>query len=60
MNPYHCCATCKHFRVTKQHGKRIRFCQRLGYQTEPTYQFQCWDPKDQVLTLMKKRMENED
>lgn len=29
-------------------------CSRLGYETKPTYTFNCWDPKDHVLRLMEK------
>ncbi|AST91649.1 hypothetical protein ACWE42_13245 [Sutcliffiella cohnii] len=52
---FHACATCKHFRVNKESTKTTYKCGRLGYETKPAYQFHCWDPKDVVLQLMKKR-----
>ncbi len=30
-------------------------CGRLGYETQPHYQFQCWTPKEHVQRLMEKR-----
>lgn len=53
---YHCCATCIHFRIHKEKGKPIAyFCGRLGYQTKPTYRFDCWTPKEQVKRLQTKK-----
>ncbi|WP_209122250.1 hypothetical protein [Alkalihalobacillus sp. BA299] len=52
---YHYCATCKHFRVFKTDGKTNYFCSRLGYETKPNYQFNCWDPKETVVKIMQKR-----
>ncbi|TMU86816.1 hypothetical protein FGG79_01320 [Bacillus sp. BHET2] len=54
-NPYHCCATCIHIRGTKSEKKTTYFCSRLGYETNTTYQFSCWEPKEEVLELMRKR-----
>jgi hypothetical protein len=56
-NPFHCCATCKHFQVTKRQSDMAYLCERLGYETKPAYTFNCWNPKEHVLTLMKKRNE---
>jgi len=52
---YHCCATCVHFRVEKGQEKNTVYrCSRLGYETQPAYQFNCWKPKDHVRLLMEK------
>ncbi|WP_419878918.1 hypothetical protein [Brevibacillus centrosporus] len=56
-NPYHCCATCQHFRVEKTTGKVSYRCSRLTYETRPEYQFQCWSPKENVKRLMDARHE---
>ncbi|SDI28487.1 hypothetical protein [Alteribacillus bidgolensis] len=57
MNRYHCCATCKWYEVRKTKGEKVTYhCIRLGYETHPKYQFNCWDPKEKV----RKRMEQED
>ncbi|MFZ3579836.1 hypothetical protein [Virgibacillus sp. DJP39] len=55
MSRFHCCATCKNFRIEKQKetGKRI-YCERLGFDTKPTYQFDCWEPKERVKIAMRK------
>ena len=51
---YHCCASCKHFRVLKEPGVKVEYqCSRLGYPTKPGYRFDCWDPKD----VVRKRMD---
>lgn len=55
MNPYHCCATCIHVRGMKSDGRTTYYCSRLGFETKTTYQFSCWEPKEEVLKLMKKR-----
>ncbi|CAM3447045.1 MULTISPECIES: hypothetical protein [Brevibacillus] len=54
-NPFHCCATCIHFRVEKERDKVGYRCSRLTYETRPDYRFQCWTPKEGVLRLMEKR-----
>ncbi|PFG03174.1 hypothetical protein [Bacillus sp. es.036] len=51
---FHCCATCIHFEVVKSARTTYR-CGRLGFETKPTYQFNCWEPKE----IVKKRMEKE-
>lgn len=54
---YHCCATCTHFSAVKNKAGGMHYrCLRLGYETKPTYQFSCWDPKDQVKKLMESRL----
>ncbi|GEN36556.1 MULTISPECIES: hypothetical protein [Aneurinibacillus] len=51
---YHCCATCRHFRVVKRTGSKTEYvCGRLGYATKPTYRFDCWTPKEIVLERMR-------
>ncbi|HET7626941.1 MAG TPA: hypothetical protein VFK44_01015 [Bacillales bacterium] len=45
---YHCCATCRHFRVENDDGNVTSRCARLGYETNPKWQFRCWNPKDRV------------
>ncbi|MBP2241297.1 hypothetical protein J2Z40_001859 [Cytobacillus eiseniae] len=56
-NSFHACATCIHFQAKKaKKGMQYR-CQRLGFDTRPNYQFNCWTPKDHVKKLMTKRIE---
>ncbi len=31
-------------------------CERLGYDTQPAYQFNCWTPRKHVVALMNKEM----
>lgn len=46
---YHCCASCIHFRAIRHHAQAVQtYCQRLGYDTKPSYQFECWVVKPQV------------
>jgi peptidoglycan hydrolase-like protein with peptidoglycan-binding domain len=52
---FHCCATCQHYLVKKGSTGITYFCTRLSYDTKPTYQFNCWQPKEKVISLMKKR-----
>ncbi|MGO4886328.1 hypothetical protein ACJ2A9_01095 [Anaerobacillus sp. MEB173] len=55
MNRYHCCASCKWFRVEKNSGQKTTYhCRRLGYATNPKYQFNCWDPKEAVIKRMNR------
>lgn len=51
---YHCCASCRHFSVAKQNGRLLSRCLRLGYETNPKYQFNCWDPKERVQERMRQ------
>lgn len=53
MDRFHCCATCVHFKVEKNPRTTYR-CSRLGYDTNPKYKFNCWDPKENVRALMNK------
>jgi hypothetical protein len=55
MNRFHCCATCQHFRIDKTAQGTSYFCSRLNYATQPKYQFNCWNPKDQVRKLIEKK-----
>nr|WP_109690726.1 hypothetical protein [Tumebacillus permanentifrigoris] len=58
MSRFHCCATCRHYTILKSPTGTVTRCSRLQYETQPTYKFDCWDPKDQVRKLMdeeKKR-----
>ncbi|MEH7302259.1 hypothetical protein [Neobacillus drentensis] len=55
MKDYHCCATCKHFKIEKKSSNIAYFCSRLGYQTKTNYKFNCWDPKEQIKNLMADR-----
>ena len=55
MKDFHCCATCKNFKTEKTPEGMGYFCSRLGYETKPNYQFNCWDPKESI----KKLIENE-
>lgn len=49
---YHCCATCRHFLIENQDGNTVTRCSRLGYETNPKWQFRCWNPKDRVRHAM--------
>ncbi|PSL42432.1 hypothetical protein B0H94_11536 [Salsuginibacillus halophilus] len=53
-NRFHCCATCIHFGTDKTADGMKYHCIRLGYETKPTYQFNCWEPKPTVKKLMEK------
>ncbi|MCL6444926.1 MAG: prolyl oligopeptidase family serine peptidase, partial [Alicyclobacillus sp.] len=48
MKRYHCCATCKHFRMVKEAGGHVPRCIRLGYETRTHYQFRCWTPRPDI------------
>jgi hypothetical protein len=51
---YHCCATCKHFRIERLETKKghVAKCSRLGYETKSFYQFNCWDPRPDIVERM--------
>ncbi len=51
---FHACATCINFRTEKAEGRMKYFCSRLGFETKTNYQFDCWDPKENVKKLMAK------
>lgn len=52
---YHCCASCVHYAVTKRREAEIvPYCARLGYETKPDYQFDCWEPKERVRRAIRK------
>ncbi|MCG1023113.1 hypothetical protein EKQ44_15845 [Sutcliffiella horikoshii] len=53
-NRFHACATCQHYQVQKWASATIYRCSRLGYETKPHFKFDCWQPKENVLQLMKK------
>ncbi|MDT2047429.1 hypothetical protein CHN50_00060 [Priestia aryabhattai] len=55
MRNFHCCATCQHFKSIKLESGMSYFCSRLGYETKPAYQFNCWKPTE----IVKKLMEHE-
>ncbi|KZE41926.1 hypothetical protein AV540_02610 [Brevibacillus parabrevis] len=59
-NPFHCCATCTHFRVEKAPGGVTYRCSRLTYETRPDYRFQCWTPTERVKRLMETRQQPSD
>ncbi|WP_110112333.1 hypothetical protein [Bacillus sp. CGMCC 1.16541] len=54
MSRFHCCATCKHFKAVKLEQRMMYYCERLRYETKPTYQFNCWEPKKHVQQLIEK------
>ncbi|WEG14894.1 hypothetical protein PU629_04380 [Pullulanibacillus sp. KACC 23026] len=54
-NHYHHCASCRHFGFREQDGKKQPMCTRLGYDTLPHYQFNCWNPKPRVKMAMQKK-----
>ncbi|MGG1575828.1 hypothetical protein [Fictibacillus sp. NRS-1165] len=50
----HCCATCINFKASKT-GQGMKYeCTRLWYETKPTYQFNCWEPKEHVKKWLDK------
>jgi SAM-dependent methyltransferase len=55
MEKYHCCASCVHFGVMKNDAHVSYKCVRLGYETKPSYKFNCWEPKEAVKKLRAKR-----
>ncbi|WP_035487242.1 hypothetical protein [Alicyclobacillus contaminans] len=52
---YHCCATCRHFAIVREHDKIQPRCTRLGYDTKTHYQFHCWDPRPDIAEKMKQQ-----
>jgi hypothetical protein len=54
MKNFHCCATCKHFKTEKANKGMKYFCLRLGYETKPNYQFNCWNPREEIKKLIQK------
>ncbi|OKL38361.1 hypothetical protein BLL40_00520 [Domibacillus mangrovi] len=56
---FHACATCCHFEAVKTPANMMYRCRRLGFETNPSYRFNCWDPKDNVRKLMEKEQVNE-
>lgn len=57
INHFHACATCRHFQPLKMEQGMRYYCARLQYETKPAYQFNCWNPKDQVVKLLKKKLD---
>lgn len=53
------CASCINFRAERDQDGMKYYCSRLGYETNPKYQFNCWTPKEQVRKLMDKSREEE-
>ncbi|MCF6137258.1 hypothetical protein L2716_05895 [Alkalihalobacillus berkeleyi] len=51
---FHCCATCTHFQTNKTQQGMTYFCSRLRYETKPDYRFNCWEPKEHIVKLIKK------
>ncbi|CAM3712985.1 hypothetical protein ALPO108162_01285 [Alicyclobacillus pomorum] len=45
---YHCCATCRHFEMSRVDGRPQPRCRRLGYETKTFYKFHCWDPRPDI------------
>jgi hypothetical protein len=54
---FKCCATCINFEINKSQSRVAYRCNRLGFDTKPSYSFDCWTPKPQVIALMEKRSE---
>ncbi len=54
-NSFHACATCVNFQPERRKEGMVYFCSRLGYETKPDYQFNCWTPKEHIIRLMEKR-----
>nr|WP_249310198.1 hypothetical protein [Bacillus sp. FJAT-49736] len=51
---FHACATCIHFQAERKNKIMNYKCSRLGYDTKPNYQFNCWSPKAHVIKLIEK------
>jgi hypothetical protein len=51
---YHACATCVNFAAGKTKNGMVYRCVRLGFETKPNYQFNCWVPKENVKKLIEK------
>ncbi len=58
MKNYHCCATCENFSATKTENGMQYKCVRLGFDTKPSYQFDCWSPKEHIKKLIEKEKNN--
>ncbi|MGG0716781.1 hypothetical protein ABE096_04175 [Robertmurraya massiliosenegalensis] len=58
-NRFHACASCIHFRASREKQGMKYHCSRLGYETKPNFQFNCWSPKENVRKLMEKREGND-
>lgn len=54
-NQYHACATCVNFVPTRKDKGMVYFCSRLGYETNTDYVFNCWEPKENIIKLIKKQ-----
>lgn len=51
---YKVCSTCVNFSINRTSKGNEFHCIRLGYETQPHYSFNCWDPKPEVRELMKR------
>ncbi|MBA2875483.1 hypothetical protein [Thermaerobacillus caldiproteolyticus] len=60
MSRFHACATCIHYGIRKSDQGLYTYCQRLGYETKPYYQFRCWTPKPHVQALMEKEQQRKE
>lgn len=54
---YHCCATCEHFSAKKTEKGMLYECVRLGFETRPEYQFNCWSPRKDIQKKMNRSIE---
>ncbi|PGY08497.1 hypothetical protein COE25_21280 [Bacillus sp. AFS031507] len=52
MKDFHCCATCRHFKVEKKPEGMHYFCSRLGFETKTNYQFNCWSPRENIKKII--------
>ncbi|MBM7680225.1 hypothetical protein JOD43_000384 [Pullulanibacillus pueri] len=59
VDHYHHCATCQHFGFRAEENKKYPMCTRLGFDTKPEYQFDCWDPKPRVRAAIQKKLLNQ-
>ncbi|WP_423407179.1 hypothetical protein AABM38_15160 [Heyndrickxia sp. MSNUG] len=51
---FHACATCIHFRPEKSGDSLKYYCARLGFETKTHYQFDCWNPRENIKKLMAR------
>lgn len=56
---FHCCAACRHFSIENTEGRIVTRCARLGYETNPKWQFNCWNPKDRVRRAIAEERKRE-
>jgi len=49
------CATCIHIVRVETPEERFFRCERLGWRTEPRYQFSCWEERPRTVKMTVHR-----